>query len=1072
MSQLSTRFLHVCRFLVLLLCLGVPSMTFGQATAPDDFGQNRIQYKRFNWQYYSTQNFNIYFSQDGRELARHAAEHAERELKRITSLIGYYPYSKITIIMYNSVSDMKQSNVGLIDDPYKGGNDALFVKSKIEVAFEGSQTELKRQMTYRISELLLSDMMYGGSLKEVIQSNYLLRLPEWFVSGCAAYLAEGWSVEMDDYMRDMIQKTGGRRPDPLFARNQRVTGQSIWNYITERHGTAAIQNILNLTRITRDIEVGIASSLNMPYKRFMRDWFAYYTQMNTFAEGSMASPSKDNKIKKSNARQFLYSEPALSPSGQKLAFVIYDRGAYKVYIRDLASKNQRMVYRGGYKMPNQEIDPTVPLLSWRAESQLGISDVRRGKLQLKLQEAGKRYIPGVATVKSLLGKSNDVLSLNAYSQVAGLDFSEDGQLMVLSAVKNGQSDLFLYRNGRLVRQLTNDIFDDLNPSFLPGASNQIVFSSNRLADSLQSSRAKFTAVTNNFDIYLFDPNNTQSRFWQLTYTPSNELMPIGISEEEIMYLGEETGIRSLYRHNVKTGVISRVTDFRQNIKTYDYNVRTGNLTFVANDRAKEYLYWYPNSPLPLIGQQAFKTKRQQVLEGHLQRRIQQENARIAAALAARATADSLAAVQANQVAGVSTDSTATDSTVVATAPTKPATTPKPKTIMAMNTPDSLVLNYPRPYDLRFSVNNLITSIHADPLLGFGFVMEVGMADLFEDYRIRGGVFALTDLQTTNFYAEYSNLKNRYDYRIGYQKQSVYLASGATIRRLGKHEILPAFSYPLTNALSVKILPRYSNIRYTVIENFSEPDLVMDFAGIGGELVFDNSVVTGMNMREGTRMKVGITRMYGIGEKQNGFGKFYVDLRHYQKIHREFVWANRLSYGHSFGPSPKKYLLGGVDNWINASEDSTVVYDNNSTPADFFYLDFSTPLRGFNYNARNGTRYVLWNSELRLPLFQYLFEGPINSGFFRNLEMVGFFDAGTAYNSGNPFSDDNSVNTQPVPRPPFEVIVRNFRNPFMYGYGFGARTTLLGVYGRFDMAWGERNLRREGPKFYFSMGYDF
>ncbi|GGK62033.1 hypothetical protein GCM10011405_07720 [Rufibacter glacialis] len=1053
----------------MLLALVAPVFTYGQATAPDDFGQNRIQYKRFNWQYYSTQNFNIYYSQDGRELARHAAEHAERELKRITALIGYYPYSKITIIMYNSVSDLKQSNIGLIDDPYKGGNDALFVKSKIEVAFEGSQTELKRQMTYRISELLLSDMMYGGSLKEVIQSNYLLRLPEWFVSGAAAYLSEGWSVDMDDYMRDMIQKTGGKRPDPLFARNQRLTGQSIWNYITERHGTSAIQNILNLTRITRDIEVGIASSLNMPYKRFMRDWFAYYTQMNTFAEGAMPAPSKENKIKKTNAHNLLYSEPVVSPSGQKLAFVTYDRGAYKVHVRELGSNNQKTVYRGGYKMPNQAIDRSVPLLSWRSESQLGVSDVRRGKLQLKLQDAGKRYIPGVTTVKNLLGKTSNVLPLNAYSQIVGLDFSEDGQFMVLSAVKNGQSDLYLYRGGRLVRQLTNDIFDDLDPAFLPGPGNRIVFSSNRYADSLQSSRGTFNAVANNYDIYLFDPENAQSRFWQLTYTPSNEVKPIGLAEDEIMYLGEETGIRSLYRHNIKTGAISRVTNFQQNIKAYDYHPRTGNLTFVANDRAKEFLYHYPNAALPAVAQAGFKTKRQQTLEGHMQRRIQQENARIAAAQAAKAAADSLAALRLTQTG----DSLATDSTAAPAKPPVTAPKPKPRTIMALASSDSLVLNYPKPYDLRFSVNSLTTSIYADPLLGFGFVMEVGMADLFEDYRIKGGVFALTDLQTTNFYAEYANLKNRYDFLIGYQKQSVLQDNnGGLIRRLHKHEVMPALSYPLTNALSVKLLPRYSNIRYTIMENFSEPDVVMDFAGIGGELVYDNSVVTGMNMREGTRMKMGVSRMYGIGDKEIGFGKFYLDLRHYQKIHREFVWANRLSYGHSFGPSPKKYLLGGVDNWIGADEDSIPIYDNTSTPADFFYLEFSTPLRGFNYNARNGSRYVLWNSELRLPLFQYLFEGPINSGFFRNLQMVGFFDAGTAYNRGNPFSEDNSVNTQPVPRPPFEVIVRNFRNPFMYGYGFGARTTLLGVYGRFDMAWGERNLKREGPKFYFSMGYDF
>ena len=31
-------------------------------------------------------------------------------------------------------------------------------------------------------------MMYGGSLKEVLQSSYLLRLPDWFIGGAAAYI--------------------------------------------------------------------------------------------------------------------------------------------------------------------------------------------------------------------------------------------------------------------------------------------------------------------------------------------------------------------------------------------------------------------------------------------------------------------------------------------------------------------------------------------------------------------------------------------------------------------------------------------------------------------------------------------------------------------------------------------------------------------------------------------------------------------------------------------------------------------------------------------------------------------
>ncbi|HEY5390685.1 MAG TPA: hypothetical protein VIJ57_01125, partial [Hanamia sp.] len=32
------------------------------------YGKNRIQYKKFNWHYYQTQNFNCYFNQSGQEL--------------------------------------------------------------------------------------------------------------------------------------------------------------------------------------------------------------------------------------------------------------------------------------------------------------------------------------------------------------------------------------------------------------------------------------------------------------------------------------------------------------------------------------------------------------------------------------------------------------------------------------------------------------------------------------------------------------------------------------------------------------------------------------------------------------------------------------------------------------------------------------------------------------------------------------------------------------------------------------------------------------------------------------------
>jgi hypothetical protein len=45
-----------------------------------EFGKNRVQYQKFNWKYYQTDNFNTYFSQDGLEIGKYVAQVAEQEL--------------------------------------------------------------------------------------------------------------------------------------------------------------------------------------------------------------------------------------------------------------------------------------------------------------------------------------------------------------------------------------------------------------------------------------------------------------------------------------------------------------------------------------------------------------------------------------------------------------------------------------------------------------------------------------------------------------------------------------------------------------------------------------------------------------------------------------------------------------------------------------------------------------------------------------------------------------------------------------------------------------------------------
>ncbi|HRH35484.1 MAG TPA: hypothetical protein PKY12_10505, partial [Catalimonadaceae bacterium] len=130
------------------------------------------------------------------------------------------------------------------------------------------------------------------------------------------------------------------------------------------------------------------------------------------------------------------------------------------------------------------------------------------------------------------------------------------------------------------------------------------------------------------------------------------------------------------------------------------------------------------------------------------------------------------------------------------------------------------------------------------------------------------------------------------------------------------------------------------------------------------------------------------------------------------------------------------------------------------------------LRGFKYNNIYGNSFLLFNWELRVPIIRYFYKGPINSNFWRNLQLTGFTDMGTAWTGVGPFQSDNSLNTTTITNGNFLIKVKSFDNPFLVGYGFGARTMVLGYYLKFDMAWGRRNGITDDPKYYFTFGYDF
>jgi hypothetical protein len=178
------------------------------------------------------------------------------------------------------------------------------------------------------------------------------------------------------------------------------------------------------------------------------------------------------------------------------------------------------------------------------------------------------------------------------------------------------------------------------------------------------------------------------------------------------------------------------------------------------------------------------------------------------------------------------------------------------------------------------------------------------------------------------------------------------------------------------------------------------------------------------------------------------------------------------------------LPGWCDGWLKFRENEKVdgttgqvtyrYFNPSPTPdpdGDYTYQALALNLRGFKQNAANGNNNVIINSEVRMPVFSTLMDRPINNAFIRNFQLVQFIDLGTAWNGGY-----DKIGERPglvYGAPPLQVKVKaGGVGPFAGGYGFGARSTLLGYFLRFDLAWQMNGFFKGKPQSYIALGLDF
>ncbi len=1087
--------------------------------ALETFGKNRIQFKKFEWSYLSSENFDVYYYDNRKRVAQESLQYLESEFDRITDLIGYYPYQKTKIFLYNSVIDLQQSNMGLTDTQFSSGGETEFIKPYVEIAHPGNIEEFKEELIFKFSDLMLNEMMFGGSLKDMFQNAVLLNLPDWFVNGASLYVSKGWNEEMDDFVRQFIKSRKVNKALKLSGKESALIGQSIWNFIVEKYGKSSVNNILNYTRIIRNEEKSVMITLGVPFKQLMVEWKNFYTTMEQSVSKSYVSPSDTTRFSPSHRKTVVFTTVKISPDGKKIAYAENDRGKFRVIVKSLENGKESVILNGGNKVLKQDVDFRVPLLSWADANTLGVIGTKNGQYVFWLYD--------------LLTKSKQPRELDSFSNIRNFDFSGNGRLAVLSADFEGQNDLFLISSRRdRTKRLTNDLFDDLDPSFIPN-SNTIVFSSNRSTDSLTSKISDYAKSTNRYNLFLFNLDTTTVQVTKLTNTLGRDFKPKAIDIENVYYLSDQRGIINLFKFNRPTGIYSQITNFNSSIKDYDIDFSNRSLAMVMTSKLIEDIFLLNNfnydrqifTPVSrrkeLMQAKVITEKRKQIgepvktmtVKDLINQRLKEKRDTTTQQKPVPVKQDTVK----HKPGEIDTedykfnDPVSKDTRSPVTPKEKPINTDdyvfEDEVVKAKQPSETFLTRYmktrevnrvtgPFNYDPKFSYENLLTNFLIDPLRGFSMRIETQMNDMLEDYRIFGGLqVSLSDFKSGDTFLEVQYLPHRFDYTFRYDRKVLFWetpqdrSTDVELQKYSFQRIEFGISYPISVRTRVSLKPFIGYTQFTdrgmSIPQGTGPEFRPSqqqfYTGGKAELVYDNSVSTGMNIIEGTRGKISAVHNQAIGNSQKSFTRVSMDVRHYQKIYREIVFAVRGFVGSSFGNAPKKYLLGGMDNWFS----NRINYEGLQNPLispvgsyneNLLFTEFATSVRGFDYATLYGNNVAVASAEFRVPLIRALSSGPITSNFFRNLQFTAFYDVGTSWTGELPFNARNSVRKRVVPEvqsgSPFRIEIDEYLNPWLSSYGLGLRTMMLGYYVKFDLAWPVENYTVKDPRLSVTLGFDF
>jgi hypothetical protein len=1057
-------------------------------------------------------------------------------------------------------------------DWQNSGGMTKLVNSKLVIYYTSDHNELRRQIREGIARVLVSLLLFGDDIGEFAGNQTLLDLPKWLTDGFISYAGQNWSTAQDDALKNALLTNDYKNFYQFAFLQPDLAGQSFWYYIEERYGKDKVNYLFYLARLYKNLNHACMEMCKKKFKDVLADFMTqeqqkYYKDIR----GRKNIPKGRVTLTQEVTPNLDYYNFAANPNPRNYTYAVveFKKGKYKVLLYRNFTLD-KVLWRDGVMQQADERDPHYPMLAWDPKgTRLACAVNKDGHISVFVYDNFSRTV-------------TTNFDLDQFQQIQSMKYMLDNNTLLLSATKNGHSDIFIYKiKERTTEQVTNDGFDDLDPTFVAFPNKTgILFASNRPSAGAVSTDTTLPS-RNHYNVFLVDNNGPQSTYrqiTQLTYLKyGNASHPMPYNTSNFTFLTDENGISNRYAGFFSTkraGLDTLITvgdDLLRNPspQELDSTLKVWNKTApdsvalysITNDSA--YIFPLTNyqsgileTDVSGVNNQVTEVTRQGDFKFLYKLQVDEKtlhdrnlNDRPTDYMKGIMKKDVLSKGQTLQPVNIGGQDTThrkpvtndffesefnkekKDTTTrqqqpsAAPAASSTAANPVPAPLRATNSTLQKAKLFQ--YKLKFStdyvvanLNNQVMFNQYQPYAGgsgpiepngndLNGMIRISVSDLMEDYKFVGGIQLGTDLKDNAYMVSFMNYKHRLDYGVSYYRsaqsfdgafgysyvdsnvvqQGTLYSYARTITNIYQFNL--AYPFDRVHRVGANIGMRYDN---TVVRgdpdaypdpvlSLAYPDYKQKYAFIHLEYVFDNTSNPTMDIWKGLRWKIYNDFYKQVGTKtssgDNGLmNDLGFDARWYVPIYRNFIWAVRAAGDYSFiGDQHIIYYVGGMDGWIGPKFNSSNQPDPN---INYIYQGLELNLRGYDQNAINGDCATTINSEFRLPIFTTFFNKPINNAFLRNFMVTQFFDLGTASNGLGSwkrptiqYTDRNSSDPTSVIATPVDLYTKSPGiGPFMGGYGFGIRSTLLGYFLKLDAGWPMEGFFKGSPKWYFSLGFDF